>query len=236
MLPIEIANIHIDKINQDGAYVICDICCKYEYSEHTSEKKRAERPLQPFDICGDSVEQVSRFCCHRSLTSDPNDDGNNWIRSAHQALVGLYHCVFSQHGLSVQTKIGVYRAVVISSSSPQSWESAEKNTSPTTLGRTSCTSSVIFHPPPNRPCTMSWLTAGLARCIPVLPVRLGLNEAVCPAPTGEQPTGWCVETKFFCAAVHSKSSPYCHVHILVLGFPVLQWQLMGKFWTLSFGI
>ena len=75
-------------------------------------------PLQPFDISihGNSVEQVSRFCYLGSMinnTNDPNEDINNRIRSAHQAFGKLYHRVFSQHGLSAQTKIGVYRAVVI---------------------------------------------------------------------------------------------------------------------------
>ncbi|XP_068179966.1 uncharacterized protein ajap1 [Antennarius striatus] len=75
-------------------------------------------PLQPFDISihGNSVEQVRRFCYLGSVlnnTNDPSEDINNRIRAAHQAFGKLYHRVFSLHGLSAQTKIDVYRAVVI---------------------------------------------------------------------------------------------------------------------------
>lgn len=60
--------------------------------------------------------QVPRFCYPGSMindTSDPSNDINNQIRCAHQAFSKLYHCVFSQHGLSVKTKISVYKAIVI---------------------------------------------------------------------------------------------------------------------------
>ena len=91
-------------------------------------------PLQPFDmsIHGNTVEQVPRFCYLGSMinnTNDPREDINNRIRSAHQAFGKLYHRVISHHGLSTQTKIGVYRAVVIPTLiyGSESWTLYRKN-------------------------------------------------------------------------------------------------------------
>ena len=91
-------------------------------------------PLQPFDISihGNTVEQLPRFCYLGSMinnTNDPSEDIHNRIRSAHQAFGKLYHRVFSQHGLSAQTKIDVYRAVVIPTLiyGSESWTLYRKN-------------------------------------------------------------------------------------------------------------
>lgn len=72
------------------------------------------------------------FTISRSMinnTNDPNDDINNWIRSAHQVFQKFYHHVFSQHGLLVQTKISVYRAVVIPTllCGSESWTLYQRN-------------------------------------------------------------------------------------------------------------
>lgn len=63
-----------------------------------------------------AVEKVPRFCYLGSMlndSNDPQDDVQNRLRLSHQAFGKLNHRVFSQHGLTTQTKINVYRAIVI---------------------------------------------------------------------------------------------------------------------------
>ena len=63
-----------------------------------------------------SVEEVPRFRYLGSMinnTNDPSDDVNNRIRAAHQAFGRLSSQVFHQRGLTLETKLNVYRTTVL---------------------------------------------------------------------------------------------------------------------------